>query len=790
MAKYRTKYGYFTDDGREYVITRPTTPRPWVNVVSNGEWGFIISQNGSGYSWLKHAAINRITWWEQDLVTDEMGKYIYIRDDDDRSFWSASYKPVCRKPGFYEVRHAPGYTIITSLNKGLRSEATYFCPEGEPLELWLLTIKNESDKKRNLSIFSYLEWCLGAVGLPREFHKIFLETSFDKDLNALFAFNRLWTIPNKSGGHWNRSWDYIAFHSVNCPTISCETDKESFIGINNTRREPQALKKGFLSGKSGKWVDSIAALMCKLSLAPQSEKTFVFITGAAGDKKTAVRLIKKYKSLAAAKEALAGVKKMWAGLLSKTTVETPDDGFNFLNNIWLPYQSISARQWGRCGYFQPGAGIGYRDQLQDSQIFLCLNPELTKRQIIENAEHQFKDGTVYQWWHPITEEGGKSKVTDNLLWLVFVTLNYLDETRDFKFLRKKIKYADGGNGALYEHGNRAIEACFKKFSRRGLPLIGGGDWNDGLNNVGPGWKGESIWLAHFLYGILKRWALVCLELKDKERSQKYEQKAEALKTNINKYAWDGSWYIRATRDDGKILGSAKCNEAKIFLNAQTWAIINEVVPKERLPGMLSSMRALLYRRYGPILLYPAFKQSDEKIGYLTRYAPGLRENGGVYMHAACWAVMAEGKLKNREEAWRLLESMFPPERGKQPGLYKVEPFVTPGNVDGPDSENYGRGGYTWYTGSATWLHKVCLEWLLGIRPVKEGLLIEPCLPKKWPSFKARRLFRGATYLIEVDNRTGKEGMVKEIRVDGRRCPANIVPEFRDRKTHQVKVKMV
>ncbi len=787
LAKYRTKYGYFTDDGKEYVITTPLTPMPWVNVVSNGDWGFVVTQNGSGYSWLKHASLNRITRWEQDLITDEMGKYIYIRDNDDGSSWSATYKPVCRKPAAYEVRHAQGYSTISSLNKGIRSRITYFCPKGEAAEIWLLSLKNESGRKRNLSIFSYLEWCLGAVGLPREFHKIFLETSFDKNLKALFATNRLWTIPDKKGGHWNRSWDYMAFHGVNSNLASFESDREAFIGMDKSIGQPQAIENGFLSRKTGKWGNSIASLMCKVNLLPQAEKTLVFVTGAAKDKKTAARLIKKYKSVAAAKKALGDVKKMWSDLLSTTTVETPDEGFNFLNNTWLKYQSISARQWGRCGYSQPGAGIGFRDQLQDSQVFLYIDPKLTQRQIIQNAEHQFKNGTVCQWWHPITEESARTKITDSPLWLVFITLSYFDETDDFKFLKKKIKYVDGKPGTLFEHCNQAIEACLRKFSRRGLPLIGGGDWNDGLNNVGLNWKGESIWLAHFLYGILKRWSMVCTRLKDKKLSRRYELKAELLKININKYAWDGSWYIRATRDDGGVIGSVKRKEGKIFLNAQTWAIINKVVPDERLPKILSSMKKFLYHEYGPVLFNPAYSVPDKKIGYLTRYAPGMRENGGLYMHAGCWAVMAECRLKNNQRAFNLLKSMFPVDRGKKPDLYKVEPFITPGNVDGPDSENYGRGGYTWYTGSATWLNRVCLEWILGIRPVREGLLVDPCIPKKWKKFKVNRLFRGTTYIIDVENKNGEGAGVKKIKIDGKEFNSNIIPAFKDKKIHKVKV---
>jgi len=430
---------------------------------------------------------------------------------------------------------------------------------------------------------------------------------------------------------------------------------------------------------------------------------------------------------------------------------------------------------------------------------------LTKKQILLHARHQFKDGTVYHWWHPLSEEGRITGKTDDLLWLPYVTVNYLKETDDFAILSQKIPYlpepgdtskVKGETDTLYNHCKRAIEKVLKRFSPRGLPLIGEGDWNDGMSAVGCRWKGESVWLAHFLYGILRDFAEVARRKKDKNLARRYIQRSEVLKEKINKYAWDGSWYIRATKDSGTPIGSSKCKEGKIFLNAQTWAIINGIAPEERARKSMDSVERILGTKYGPLLLHPAYSRPDETIGYLTRYAPGVRENGGVYTHAAVWAILAECIMKRQEKAWQFYLGICPVYRGIDSKLYKAEPYVTPGNVDGPASANFGQAGWTWYTGSAAWMYKVGTEWILGVRATFDGLIVDPCIPREWKGFKIERKIRGDTYEIYVDNSRGVSHGVREVIVDRKKVdrgteppPYAIIPIFGDGKTHKVVVKL-
>lgn len=810
MRKFATKYGYFDSERNEYVITRPDTPRPWVNVICPGDWGLVISQTGGGYSFRTHASLNRITRWEQDLIRDDWGKYIYVRDDDTGEIWSVTWKPVCYTPESYEVRHGTGYSQFTSRYAGIRSELVIFVPQGEPVEIWLVRLFNESDKRRRLSLFTYFEWLLGAApDWHREFHKTFIKTWYEPEAGAgaLLATKFLWELPNRKGQHWNRDWEYYAFHSGSEPPAGYEGDKEAFLGMYGSLRAPKAVKEGKLSETTGRWGDAIASLHHRVNLCPGEARTLVYVLGAVEreKKEQAYELIRKYQEPGAAERALAAVKEFWWELLGRIQVRTPDEGFDLLTNVWLKYQAISGRLWGRTAYYQTGGAFGFRDQLQDSQVFLPLDPEKTKAQIRLHAAHQFEAGNVFHWWHPILEHGAVNKISDNRLWLPFVTVNYLRETGDWAFLDEQIPYRDEGSGSIYEHCKAAIDYSLELRSPRGLPLIGDGDWNDGMNAVGTEMKGESIWLGHFLYGVLRDFARVARRRGDVMTAERYEREAAALKAAINEHGWDGRWYLRATTDDGQLVGSATSKYAKIFLNAQTWAIINDTAEGERRQAVLAAVKEYLAREFGPLLLWPAYGEPDEKIGYLSRYAPGIRENGGLYTHAGTWAIWAAVKAGDPEFAWRLYRSFCPVYRGLNPDLYKVEPYVTPGNVAGPDSPVFGQGGWTWYTGSAAWLFRISTEWLLGIRPEfgdgngedGDGLLIDPCIPAEWDGFSVRRIFRGATYLIKVFNPEHVSCGVKRVTLDGRPialgggCEGHgtgcLIPVLGDGKEHVVEV---
>ncbi len=429
IRKLESKYGYFTKDGREYVITRPDTPRPWVNVICNGDYGFIETQTGSGFSWIDNSQLSRITMWNQDLIKDESGKYVYIRDNQSEEVWSATWKPCCPNFDFYEVRHGQGYSILKSLYKGIRVEKTVFVDRHEPVEVWNVSLTNESDEVRNLSLFSSFEWCLGSANdTHREFQKTFLETEIDEANGALYGFKHPALVPGFISTGISEK-PIHAFHAVsNVKPTSYDGDKESFFGRYGGNQLPESVKKGKLKNVSGRHYDATAALHVDVKLNPGETKNVIFLLGATKTREQSKKIIKKYKNETAVWKALDDVKKFWDSFVDATYIETPDDGMNFMTNIWLKYQAISSRIWGRCGYYQNSGGYGFRDQLQDSHIFLATAPELTKKQIILHAEHQFSDGTVYHWWHQGTSIGAITGCSDDLLWLAFFTKHYIEET--------------------------------------------------------------------------------------------------------------------------------------------------------------------------------------------------------------------------------------------------------------------------------------------------------------------------------------------------------------------------
>jgi cellobiose phosphorylase len=788
---FRTKFGGFSEDGREYVITTPETPRPWINVISNGEYGLTISQSGGGYSWLTHAQLNRLTRWEQDLVRDDWGKFLYLKDERN-AIWSAAWKPVGAPPNRYRCRHGLGYSVIESLNQGIESVLLLFVPQCDPLEVWRLTLRNRTRRKRRLSIFSFFEWALGASpDSHREFHRTFVQTSFDARAQAIFATKRLWEVPGPHG-HWNSDWPYIAFHASSLPPDSFDTDKETFLGRYGSTRSPEGVKRGKLKRRTGKWLDPVGSLQVSLQLKPGEEKTVIFTLGAASSRPEAIALLKKYRSPDAVEVALRATQERWDALLATLEVQTPDESINRLTNTWLKYQAISGRLWGRTAYYQTGGAYGFRDQLQDSQLFLPIDPSQTKQQIKLHAQHQFKNGSVYHWWHPLSELGLRNEVSDNLLWLPFVVMSYLRETADFSFLEERLPFVDDEAGvSLYEHCTRSLEHSLQRFGPRGLPLIGGGDWNDGLSAAGLGRKGESVWLGHFLYILLLGFADLAVQRGDRSRALTYEAQARQLKQALNEIGWDGEWYLRATKDSGEKIGSRECREGKIYLNAQTWAVIAGVADGERAGQVMDAVERKLEFSVGPLLLHPAYTNPDPEIGYLTRYAPGVRENGGVYTHAAVWAILAETLLGRGRNAYRMLSKLDPVKRGMKPEEYYAEPYVTPGNIDGPESPYAGRGGWTWYTGSAAWLFRVITEHFLGVRPLYSGLLVDPCLPPGWPGFSMTRRFRGAVYRIIVKNPRRVETGVAEAVIDGREVEVSagsrgvLLPVFPPGTEHEI-----
>lgn len=764
------RYGHFSDDGTEYVVTDPRPPRPWANVIANERVGLCVSHTGSGFSWIDNSQLGTITRWQQELATDRSGKFVYARDAEDGALWSLSPSPVRAPVDRFACRHGMGYTAFESEFHGIEARWTLFCDASEPVEMWKIELRNLSGRPRRLEICAYLEWCCGVAPSPRrEFGRLFLQTRPDAVRRAVFAENHMWDVPSPRFGHWNTSFPFVSALGATEPLSGMQGDKAAFLGRFGDLDAPQALREAAWTPLFGRHEDPVAALRAPVELSAGGARTLGFVLATAETADKTAELVDRFCRADAMDASLGRVREGWRKRLSTHRMETPDPALDVLANDWVRYQAIAARLWGRCGYYQQSGAFGFRDQLQDSQVWLTIEPERCRAQIRLHAGRQFADGSVYHWWHPLTEQGHVTTMTDDLLWLSFVMASYLRETGDLSIMADAAPYLDDARPApLSDHVLRAFRRVFARTSARGIPLIGGGDWNDGLSAMGLQEKGESFWLGQFLAGLLGDWGQIWERTGQADLAEEFARRRAELVVAINAHGWDGEWYLRGTLDDGRPLGTGRDRVGRIFLNAQTWAILNDVATPDRAARCLASVREHLVTEAGALLLAPAFDAPVPEIGYITRYAPGLRENGGVYTHAATWAIAAAAKAKDAELVGRLLAAINP--AIKDPDRYFAEPYVLPGNVDGPDSPHHGRGAWTWYTGSAAWLHRVVAEWVLGVRPEWDGLRVDPCLPPGWDRARMLRPWRGAIWEIEIER-----GPAASLEVDGVPAERNLIP---------------
>ncbi len=790
-------YGRFSDDGTEYLILRPDTPRPWVNVAANERFGFVVSQAGGGFTWIDNSQLAMLTRWHQDLTLDAWGKFAFVRDADGGRLWSLAPAP-CR-PAYdrYQCRHGLGYTVFQTRLDGIEACWTLVCDPHAPVEWWFVTLRNTARRSRRLELTAYLEWNCGAhPGPQREFHKLFVETGYDEHRHALIARNHMWDVPNDRYGHWNTSFPYVCALVCDRPPAAVQGDRAAFVGGAPGVAAADALHSEHWPIRLGRHYEPIAAMRLAVELPAGQSQVLVFcLTAERGTDALQRRLdeiharMAEHGSQALEVELTRRARASWLERLAVQRMHTPDESLDHLCNLWLRYQAISGRLWARCGYYQQSGAYGFRDQLQDSQVWLPLEPGRCRQQILLHAAHQLSDGKVYHWWHPLTESGERSGYSDDLLWLAFVTAGYLKETGDRGVLDEPVPFADTRQfKPLIEHIQRAFEYTFARLSPRGLPRIGTGDWNDGLSAAGRGGRGESIWLAEFLVGLLADFAVIYERYGDDRKAAALLRRRELLIRAINEHGWDGQWYLRATLDDGTPIGSHRCRRGKIYLNAQTWAILHDVATPERAASCWAAVKAHLICDVGALLLAPAYDEPDERIGYITRYAPGLRENGGVYTHAATWALAAACRMRDAETVERLLVALNP--ANKDPDRYCAEPYVTPGNVDGPDSPLCGRAGWTWYTGSAAWLERVVTHFVLGVRPEWDGLKIDPVLPAGWDRARLVRRYRGCTYEIRIERDEAlAAGAPPVVIVDGVRAPSNVIAPVADAGRCEVHVRI-
>jgi len=789
-----SEYGHFSDDGKEYIITRPDTPRPWINYLTNEKFCSLCSQTGGGYSFYETSGYNRITkeYPSSVVLEDRPGRFVYLRDAETGDYWSINWQPVIKPNMIWESRHGMGYTRIFSKYNNIEGRITYFVPRRDDMEVWMIQVKNADSRPRKITSFSYVEWSLAnyAFNLTEAaFAQLFNEATLEN--NILFVTTRFWNVTPAGGGNSNLRWDKYAFFTSNLHIAGYDSLEEEFIGRYRSWQNPLAVERGRCSNSMGKGRGIAGALQHDLELAPGEEKRFIILLGIVYHKEDAYVLRERHDQWEEAERALHEVKRYWDDYLSRNTCDTPDRNFRRSFNIWNKYQAWVTSRWSRMdSYYIGGASIiGFRDSWQDMLAVLPNDIEWARRRIFYLLEHQFPDGSTLHNWDPLTNIGVKTGHSDDPLWLVTGIIAYIEESGDLGFLDEPAPYYDGGAETVRQHMIHALDYSLSRMSPRRIPLIEAGDWNDALDQVGRQGRGESTMVAEHLVWMLREAADLLHRTGREDLADKYERAREEIIAATNEYMWDGEWYIRGTRDDGQVFGSAKNEEGKIFLNVQTWAVISGLARDGRAEICMDSVEKHLDTEYGPALFLPAYSEPNPKMGIITRFAPGTKENGAIFNHPVCWAIMAECILGRGDKAYDIWRRTSFITRGEQPEVYKTEPYVYAEFVDGPNSATFGQGEFTWMTGTAAWMWKVSLEWILGVRPELDGLLIDPCIPSGWDRFAVSRRFRNAVYHITVENPEHVCKGVKAVTVDGKEHPSNLIPPFRDSKTHEVRVVM-
>jgi cyclic beta-1,2-glucan synthetase len=790
---FNNEIGGFATSGKEYIITtdkEKVNPLPWINVIANKNFGMIVSESGSSYTWAGNAHEFRLTPWNNDPVSDGCGEAYYIRDEKSGMYWSPVPWPASGKAP-YCVRHGFGYSLFEHTEDGIKTETTIYADAEEPIKFVSIKIRNQSGRARKLSATGYVEWILGSIRSKSVMHIV---TDLDPGIGSLIARN---PYNTEFAGH-------IAFYDVDELNYTFTCDRTEFLGRNNNLSNPDAMKRQRLSGRFGAGLDSCAAIQIAFDLEHGMEREVIFRMGAGKEMTEVNRMVKKFKGSTAAKNALAKVREQWENVLNAVRIETPDQSLNLLTNGWLLYQVMSCRLWGRSGFYQSGGAFGFRDQLQDTLALLHVQPELTREQILLAASRQFKEGDVQHWWHPPLGRGVRTQCSDDFLWLPFVTSRYVESTGDTEIIKEQVPFIEGRMlnlheesyydlpirseqlVTLYEHCKRAINQGLR-LGPHGIPLIGSGDWNDGMNMVGIQGKGESIWLGFFLYDTLRRFIKVAAIMNDTSFAKKCEDEMKALSNNINKYAWDGNWYLRAWFDDGTPLGSSHNMECKIDSISQSWSVLSGAGEEDRSFTAMQSVNKYLVNRDKALLqlLDPPFDKSETDPGYIKGYVPGVRENGGQYTHAAIWMVMAFAKLGDTQRVWELLNMINPINHGRtadEVKIYKAEPYVMAADVYGVDPHT-GRGGWTWYTGSAGWMYQLVVESFLGLKREGDLLGFEPCVPEDWKSFKIDYRFKDTNYHIILNQNSETEDV--EISVDGNKQTDKLLKLVDDQRDHEV-----
>jgi cyclic beta-1,2-glucan synthetase len=793
--------GGFAQDGREYatfVTGDAHTPLPWVNIVANPDFGFQVSTDGSGFSWSINSQQNQLTPWSNDPVGDKTGEALYVRDEDSGDVWGPTALPIRENNATYSARHGQGYSRFEYTSHGIALELLQYVPVDDPIKISRLKIVNQSGRVRRLSVTAYAEWVLGP---NRSVTAPFIVTGVDSQTGAIIAQNP-----------WSDQFaERVAFADLNGRQTSWTADRIEFIGRDGAIDQPAALATAMpLSKRVGAGLDPCAALQTLVTLGPVGTVEIIFFLGEAASRVEAQTLLTKYRQ-ADLDGVLSEVTRQWDQILGMVQVKTPDRALDILLNRWLLYQTLACRVWARAGFYQASGAYGFRDQLQDTMALCLSRPDLSRAHLLRAAARQFVEGDVQHWWLAESGRGIRTRISDDRCWLAYAVAHYVNVTGDKGILDEMVPFLEGPvlgadqhdsffepvisdkSATLFEHCALALDQSLR-VGAHGLPLMGTGDWNDGMDHVGEGGKGESVWLGWFLYATLNSFSRLADAHDSTGRAAEWRRFATTLKESIEREAWDGDWYRRAWFDDGEPLGSVANNECRIDAIAQSWAVISRAAEPARAARAMAALDKYLVRRDEKLLLLlaPPFDNPTHDPGYIKGYPPGIRENGGQYTHGALWAAMAWAIRGDGDKAGELLSMLNPINHANSPTnihRYRVEPYVVSADIYSMPPHSC-RGGWTWYTGSAAWMYRVALEWFLGFRVNGTNLTLDPCIPRNWPGFEISFNYRSARYAITVENPLGVCRGILATKLDGEVMTGNrklLIPLKDDGAQHRIQV---